>query len=375
MPFLGLALGGEPVVGLSSVRGCSKYPGRQTLKVPQTPPRACVIMRWGLLVPGTVPHAALGRWGSSGWVRPTLSEKVAFSSYLRKKRWSGDLEGVLSRTGPPSARLRPLCARSVFLSSTAARASPLRVRGGSRGARALSSLPVFGTVLGVLVSVAAGREAAHDARLCGALCLPGRRRGMGSGKAAVGSRSHPSPRLSPVPLCRVRTSGWRPRLGRSRDAGVAVRACVPCVLGLCGCRLAPPSSAAFPRLVGSRESLLPSAGGSGGFRAWWVWPRSRGGLFRENGVWLRPARRRTWGPAAARGPSTLGVGACICLLSRWCLLGLLGVRRFSCRLGAAGCGGTAQGSVQWDSRRMTSCAAVRRPRAGLWLSGEVPPGG
>lgn len=73
----------------------------------------------------------------------------------------------------------------------------------------------------------------------------------------------------------------------------------------------------------------------------------------ENGCWPRPARRRTWGPTAARGSPSVGIGvsASVSLSCRCRLLGLPGGRRVSGRLGAAGVVGLLRGVVQCDSRR------------------------
>lgn len=141
-------------------------------------------------------------------------------------------------------------------------------------------------------------------------------------------------------------------------AAPATRACAArgacCVLlGLCGC-VAPP----FPRQRshgwrnrGSPPS--PPRGREGPCLALIDLALGDGTVLWENGCWPRPARRRTWGPTAARGSSSVGIGvsASVSLSCRCRLLGLPGGRRVSGRLGAAGVVGLLRGVVQCDSRR------------------------
>lgn len=84
--------------------------------------------------------------------------------------------------------------------------------------------------------------------------------GWGAGRRRWAPGSHPVSRSSPVPSVACVPPVCVHDFGRSRGVGVCRAWCVPCALGLCGCRLVPPSSAASPRLAESREFLLPSSG-------------------------------------------------------------------------------------------------------------------
>lgn len=121
--------------------------------------------------------------------------------------------------------------------------------------------------------------------------------GTGSGRAAVGSRSHLSPRFLARVFRRVRPSRGRLRLGRSR--GAVVPRVMRCGV-LSGCAVV--ASLPLPRQRShgwwNRRSPPPPSGPGG--------PVSRvmglalgGGPFWGNDGWSRPARRRTSGPAAA----------------------------------------------------------------------------
>lgn len=163
------------------------------------------------------------------------------------------------------------------------------------------------------------------------------------------SRASPVPSVACVPLARVHD------FGRSRDAGLRRAWCVLCASrAVWLCRLAPP----FPRQRshgwrnrGSPPS--PPRGREGPCLALIDLALGDGTVLWENGCWPRPARRRTWGPTAARGSSSVGIGvsASVSLSCRCRLLGLPGGRRVSGRLGAAGVVGLLRGVVQCDSRR------------------------
>lgn len=87
----------------------------------------------------------------------------------------------------------------------------------------------------------------------------------------------PVPPVPPVPRPCLPSRASLPRASASWPLprrGCAARDALRCALGLCGCRLAPPSSAAFPRLVESQES--PSPLGAGRTRVSRDGPRSRG---------------------------------------------------------------------------------------------------
>ena len=74
------------------------------------------------------------------------------------------------------------------------------------------------------------------------------------------------------------------------------------------------------------------------------------------------ARRRTWGPTAARGSSSVGIGvsASVSLSCRCRLLGLPGGRRVSGRLGAAGVVGLLRGVVQATTARAAETGPSRK---------------
>ena len=154
---------------------------------------------------------------------------------------------------------------------------------------------------------------------------------------------------------RVRPSRSRPRLWPLPRRGPAPRV----VRAVCfsGCVVVSPRPP-FPRQRshgwrnrGSPPS--PPRGREGPCLALIDLALGDGTVLWENGCWPRPARRRTWGPTAARGSSSVGIGvsASVSLSCRCRLLGLPGGRRVSGRLGAAGVVGLLRGVVQCDSRR------------------------
>lgn len=216
------------------------------MPIPQTPPtswravlpvlsRACC----SFPVACTEPLAA-----RRCWVRPALSEEFAFSSYLRKGLY--DLRGGFSRMVPSAARPDLRLLRAAFaLSSTATRASPLRVRGGITRDGALSTCRCVWSLwerLGFLVAGGGegpctrprARYPPHRAR--------GRRGTGGFGRAAVGSRSHPPPRF-PRALRRVCVPPTRAHVPATLAARSCRVWCVPRALG----RLRLPPRPPLPR--------------------------------------------------------------------------------------------------------------------------------
>lgn len=225
---------------------------------------------------------------------------------------------------PSGARPDLRLLRAAFaLSSTATRASPLRVRGGITRDRALSTCRCAELVgeIGFLVAGGGGRAVHTPACAVPPLTARGRRGTGGLGRAAVGSRSHPPPRF-PRALRRVCVPPMRVHVPATLAARSCRVWCVPRALG----RLRLPPRPPLPRQRShgrwrSREPSyppLPPPRGSRGSVNRGVWPRSRGAdfLFGGTGGRPRPARRRTLGPAATRGSSSVGVGVCLGSLSR-----------------------------------------------------------
>lgn len=172
------------------------------------------------------------------------------------------LEGAPPERAPrvPAARDRLMRAASV-LSSTAARASPLRVRGGitrGRARRPAVALSWCGVLLVVVVVAGKGPRACPCAR------YPPSPRGSswggGVGMAAVGSRSHPPP-LPPVPsaVC-VPLARARSRLVPLPRPGVH-RACGACRVCSRAVRWSPrfPFRGSVPTTGGNRGISFPSS--------------------------------------------------------------------------------------------------------------------
>lgn len=165
----------------------------------------------------------------------------------------------------PSSRTLPRAQRFA-LPSTAARASPLRVWGGNRGAdRArLSSCRCCGAVWFRSCGGGWGRVPARTLWRVRRTLPPSPRfaaeRGVGGRWWAPGSQL--SPRPSPVPPVAGVPPACVHDLGCSRDAVVCCAWCVPCASR--AVRLPPrfPASpaAAFPRLAESRECPPPLVG-------------------------------------------------------------------------------------------------------------------
>lgn len=266
---------------------------------------------------------------------------------------------------PSAARPDRSLLRAAFaLSSTATRASPLRVRGGITRDRALSTCRCAELVGEIGFLVAGGGE--------GPCTRPRARyppspRGVVAGRVGLeGRRWAPGPTrlpVSPVPsvACAslLRASTSRPLSRRGRVACGACRV----LSGVCGCRLVPPpSTAAFPRpveIAGALLPPLPPPRGSRGSVNRGVWPRSRGRTSYLGEPAVGRVRRVVgrWDPLPGGGLRRLA-SASASVLSRvgWRLLGLPGV---SVGFGSARCrgrGGTAPGWVQCDSRRFGSRA-------------------
>lgn len=337
-----------------------RMPLEENLPVAADPPArspAC----WSSGFPVCSSHASsLGGRGSSGfWVRPALSEKVSFSSYLPERvRASYGLEGSLPNgplEGSPPDRLP----RAQRLLSRLPRPAPPRSEfgEGSRGAEPVCRPAVAAEPCGSGCVVVAGERAPCTpprARYFPPLLRAAVRDGVWVGDGGLpgphpSSRASPVPSVACVPLARVHD------FGRSRDAGLRRAWCVLCASrAVWLCRLAPP----FPRQRshgwrnrGSPPS--PPRGREGPCLALIDLALGDGTVLWENGCWPRPARRRTWGPTAARGSPSVGIGvsASVSLSCRCRLLGLPGGRRVSGRLGAAGVVGLLRGVVQCDSRR------------------------
>ena len=157
----GLAFGGDRLQGLPCPR-MLRMPLEENLPVAADPPArspAC----WSSGFPVCSSHASsLGGRGSSGfWVRPALSEKVSFSSYLPERvRASYGLEGSLPNgplEGSPPDRL-PLAQR--LLSRLPRPAPPRSEFGeGSRGAEPVCRPAVAAEPCGSGCVVVAGERA------------------------------------------------------------------------------------------------------------------------------------------------------------------------------------------------------------------------
>lgn len=267
---------------------------------------------------------------------------------------------------PSAARPDLRLLRAAFaLSSTATRASPLRVRGGITRDGALSTCRCVWSLwerLGFLVAGGGegpctrprARYPPHRAR--------GRRGTGGFGRAAVGSRSHPPPRFPPCPASRVRPSHARPRPGYSRGEVVSRVVRAACSRASAVAASSPPSTAAFPRPVEIAGALLPPLPPPRGSRG----SVNRGvGLALGGGLLIWGNRRS----AASGASSDVGTRCHARVFVGWrrCLprfsLSSAGVssgsRGLSVGFGSARCrgrGGTAPGWVQCDSRRFGSRA-------------------
>lgn len=146
----GLALGGWPVAGSPCPR-MLRITLEGTLLVPQTPRPRCTQL--------SVAGACRGR------DRPALSEEVAFSSYPWRKGCALRSRGGSLPDGPLEWHARDCLLREAFaLSSTAARASPLRVRGGITRGRACRPAVCAGALGALVVAVGEGPCACPRAR-------------------------------------------------------------------------------------------------------------------------------------------------------------------------------------------------------------------
>lgn len=256
---------------------------------------------------------------------------------------------------------RLLCA-AFALSSTATRASPLRVRGGITRDGALStgrSAELVGE-MGFWWQVV-GKGRAH-ARVRGTPLTERGRRGTGGfGRAAVGSRSHPPSRF-PRALRRVCVPPTRIHVPATLAARSCRVWCVPSALGRVRLSPCPPlPTAAFPRpveIAGAVLPPLPPPRGSRGSVTRGVGLALGGGLFSGEPAVGRVrrvvGRRDTLPHGGLRRLAS--VSASVLSPVGWRLLGLPGV---SVGFGSARCcgrGGTAPGWVQCDSRRFGSRA-------------------
>lgn len=214
------------------------------------------------------------------WVRPALSEKFSFSSDLRKGLCALRSPRGFSRMVPSGARPdRLLCAqRLLSLSSTATRASPLRVRGGiTRGTEPCRPAAVRGSLgeIGFRWQVA-GKGPCTRPRVRYPPHHEGRRVTGGFGRAVVGSRSHPPPRF-PRAFRRVCVPPARVHVPAALAARSCRVWCVPRALGRE--RLSPrppPDHGSVSTAGGLAGALLPPSTGLRRVRDSRGWPRSRG---------------------------------------------------------------------------------------------------
>lgn len=283
---------------------------------------------------------------------------------------------------PSAARPDRSLLRAAFaLSSTATRASPLRVRGGITRDRALSTCRCAELVGEIGFLVAGGGE--------GPCTRPRARyppspRGVVAGRVGLeGRRWAPGPTrlpVSPVPsvACAslLRASTSRPLSRRGRVACGACRV----LSGVCGCRLVPPFHGSVPTAGGDRGSPptppSPSAGLSRVRE-----PRGLASLsgadflFGGTGGRPRPARRRTLGTRCQAGifvgwrrrlPRFSLASAGVSSGSRGCPL-------VSGRLGAAGVAGLLRVGCSVIPAGLAR-VPVRRP-SGLPVPCEASPAG
>lgn len=191
--------------------------------------------------------------------------------------------GVSPGWSPRVPALTAFCARSVCSLSRLPRPAPPRseFEEGSRGGQSFVDRPLCGARWERLVSGGRwrGKGRAH-ARVCGTPLTPRVVAGRG---VLEGRRWVPGPTrlpVSPVPSVACaslpRASTSRPLSRRGRVVCGACRV----LSGESGCRLVPPpSTAAFPRPVESREPSSPPPRGSGGSVTRGVGLALGGGLF------------------------------------------------------------------------------------------------
>lgn len=236
---------------------------------------------------------------------------------------------------------------ALALSSTATRASPLRVRGGITRDGALSTCRCAELVGEIGFLVAGGGEGPCT---CPRARYPPHREGSSrDGWVWKGGGGLPVPPASPFPPCppsRVRPSHARPRPGHSRGEAVSRVVRAACSRATAVAASSPPSTAAFPRpveIAGALLPPLPPPRGSRGSVTRGGWPRSRGrtliwgnrrsaasGASSDVGTRCRTGGLRRLASVSASALSRVG----------WRLLGLPGVVPLvSGRLGAAGVAG------------------------------------
>lgn len=361
----GLALGGD-LSQVSSVRECSRIPWkRKTLADTADPPRAQTAWAPSRSLPRccSLPVACMELLAARRcWVRPALSEKIAFSSCLRKGLRAYAPRGA-SPGRSPRAHAPERLLRAAFALSRLPRPAPPRseFEEGSRGAELCRPAAVRSLVgeVGLWWRVV-GKDRAH-ARVRG---TPSPRGALRDGGVLEGRRWAPGP--TRLPVSPVPSVACVPPTRVHVLATLAARACrawcVPRALGRV--RLPPrptPFLGGVPTAGGIAGALLPPSTGLWRVRVSRGWPRSRGRtLF--GGTAVGRVRRvvgrrdplplvglRRWATVSASVFSRAGSaapwasGRCPLVSGR--------------RLGAAGVVGLLPGSgVQCDSRRFASRA-------------------
>lgn len=234
---------------------------------------------------------------------------------------------------PSGARPGPPCARSVCSLSLVYR-GPRLPAPSSRRDHAGQSLPTRRCAVPRRGSCLWWQVAVHGPRARHPPHPEGCRGDGGGWEGGGGSRSHPPPVSHPRAFRRVRPSPGRVHVSAFPAARACCAWCVLCALGFVRLSPRPPFLGSVSTAGGFAGALLPSSGTRRVRVSWGLTSLSGADSFGGTAVEPRPARRRTSGPAAARGSPSAGDGVGIGPLSRVGVFpGSRGVRRS--RVGSA----------------------------------------